>query len=280
VLYAFAVMSKLLGDADLLEDARAASALISDDVIAEDRQLDVVSGCAGAILTLLKLHRDTGWQDALKAAVRCGEHLMATERIGADGQRSWRGAHPYLLGMTGMSHGAAGFGYALTQLAAVTGQAAFAEAAMECFAFASGHLGEEMRPRSQWCHGAAGVGLARLGVAKFGSVPVTAVADDVDAALDGAALIWPGHVDTLCCGSLGVVELLAEASTVLRRAELAQSGSRRLSAVLNTKTSAGDYRWNTGSSRFNMGLFRGLAGVGYTLLRRVDGSLPNVLIWE
>jgi lantibiotic modifying enzyme len=27
-------------------------------------------------------------------------------------------------------------------------------------------------------------------------------------------------------------------------------------------------------------LFRGLAGVGYTLLRQVDGSLPNVIIWD
>jgi len=27
-------------------------------------------------------------------------------------------------------------------------------------------------------------------------------------------------------------------------------------------------------------LFRGLAGLGYTLLRRIDSSLPNVLVWE
>jgi hypothetical protein len=27
-------------------------------------------------------------------------------------------------------------------------------------------------------------------------------------------------------------------------------------------------------------LFRGLAGVGYTALRRVEDSLPDVLIWE
>ena len=280
VLYAFAVMSELLDDVDLMEDARATTALISDDLIAEDRQLDVVSGCAGAILTLLRLYRETGWQDALKTAVRCGEQLMATERRGAEGQRSWRGAQPNPLGIAGMSHGAAGFGYALTELAAVTERPDFAEAAVECFAFASGHFRAENLPRSQWCHGAVGIGLARLAVAKSGSVPVTTVADDVDAALAGAELIWPGHVDTLCCGSLGAVELLAEAGTVLRRAELVQSGARHLSAVLNTKTSAGDYRWNTGSSQFNLGLFRGLAGVGYTLLRRVDVSLPNVLIWE
>jgi lantibiotic modifying enzyme len=35
-----------------------------------------------------------------------------------------------------------------------------------------------------------------------------------------------------------------------------------------------------GGRRFNLGLFRGIAGVGYTLLRRVDGSLPNLLLWE
>jgi len=42
----------------------------------------------------------------------------------------------------------------------------------------------------------------------------------------------------------------------------------------------GDYRWNGGNRRYNLGLFRGLAGVGYTALRQVDRSLPNVLIWE
>jgi class II lanthipeptide synthase len=35
-----------------------------------------------------------------------------------------------------------------------------------------------------------------------------------------------------------------------------------------------------GERQFNLGLFRGLAGVGYPSLRRVERSLPNVLIWE
>ena len=37
---------------------------------------------------------------------------------------------------------------------------------------------------------------------------------------------------------------------------------------------------NSVDDTFNLGLFRGLAGVGYTLLRQIDGSLPNILIWE
>jgi lantibiotic modifying enzyme len=55
---------------------------------------------------------------------------------------------------------------------------------------------------------------------------------------------------------------------------------RRLTAVLDGSAANGDYRWNSGNRRFNLGLFRGLAGIGYTLLRRLDPSLPNVLIWE
>ena len=43
-------------------------------------------------------------------------------------------------------------------------------------------------------------------------------------------------------------------------------------AVLEARHRTGDYRWNSGKRQFNLGLFRGLAGVGYTSLRQVDGS--------
>ena len=49
--------------------------------------------------------------------------------------------------------------------------------------------------------------------------------------------------------------------------------------MLEASRAAGDFRWNSGERRFNLGLFRGLAGVGYTALRRAAPSLPNVLIW-
>jgi len=51
-------------------------------------------------------------------------------------------------------------------------------------------------------------------------------------------------------------------------------------SVLERAASSGDYRWNSGKRNFNLGLFRGLAGVGYTSLRQADWSLPNVLVWE
>jgi lantibiotic modifying enzyme len=74
--------------------------------------------------------------------------------------------------------------------------------------------------------------------------------------------------------------LCREAGWVLNHTELVELASQRLLAVLRTKAAAGDYRWNVGARRFNVGLFRGLAGVGYACLREVDDSIPNVLIWE
>ena len=57
IVYAFAVISALLDDREMLSDAHRAAELITDDVIAADRQLDVLGGSAGAILGLLRLYR-------------------------------------------------------------------------------------------------------------------------------------------------------------------------------------------------------------------------------
>ena len=91
---------------------------------------------------------------------------------------------------------------------------------------------------------------------------------------------WRAEIDTLCCGTLGSVEFFCEAGEALDRPDMREIAAERLAAVVQAAGSAGDYRWNSGKRQFNLGLFRGLAGVGYTLLRQVDDSLPNVLIWE
>ena len=103
---------------------------------------------------------------------------------------------------------------------------------------------------------------------------------DVQGAVDGTQAAWPPSLDTLCCGTLGSVEFLCEAGDLLGRNDLQELAKRELASVLQYATDKGDYRWNSGERRFNLGLFRGMAGVGYTALRQVDPSLPNVLIFE
>jgi len=315
IVYALAVMAKCLDNGDLLADAEAAAKLLTDELIAADKHLDVMGGSAGAILGLLRLYRDTRSPALLGRAIKCGEHLLAQPRIGAEGRRTWivqefraqalgakaLGAHPLVQGLNGMSHGASGFAYALSSLAAATSREDFANAASECIAYEDStydeahHNWPDLRSLNaptwpcQWCHGAPGIGLARLGMQRFAgnsaktaAMPLTM---DIRNAAIGVEQGSLGAVDTLCCGALGRIEFMCEAAGALGRGDLRELAAQRLLTILQRAAAAGDYRWNSGKRQFNLGLFRGLSGVGYTLLRQAsaldgDPSLPNVLIWE
>jgi type 2 lantibiotic biosynthesis protein LanM len=284
VVYGLTAIAAFLGDDEVLSDASAAARLFSDDLIAADKALDVMSGSAGAILGLLRLHRATGAADVLARAVQCGDHLLAQPRRGPDGRRCWVGQGMGSQPLNGMSHGAAGFAYALARLAAASGQARFAAAARDCVAFENASFSTErgnwpdLRGDTgwscQWCHGATGIGLARLGMLRAGAGgDEPTLRKDVDRALSCARTSWPPPVDTLCCGALGTVELLSTAG----QGDLA---AEKLAAIVAAAARADDYAFVGGGRRFNLGLFRGIAGIGYTLLRQIDGSLPNVLLWE
>jgi class II lanthipeptide synthase len=292
IVYALTVMSKNLRDPGLRDDAHRAAELVTDELIAGDKRLDVIGGSAGAILCLLRLYRDGQSEAVLRRAVKCGEHLLAQSRLGEPGRRSWVGQGLGTRPLNGMSHGAAGFAYALAALSAATGREDFVVAAQECVDFENSSFspqrgnwpdlrveGGEAWP-CQWCHGAPGIGLGRIGMARLPGIGGAVLEADVQGAVDGTQAAWPPSLDTLCCGTLGSVEFLCEAGDQLGRNDLQELAKRELASVLQYATDKGDYRWNSGERRFNLGLFRGMAGVGYTALRQVDPSLPNVLIFE
>ena len=292
IIYALTAMSRSLRSNDLLEDAHAAAALLTDGLIEADRRLDIMHGSAGAILGLLSLYRHGGSPDILERAVKCGQHLLKQPRIEVDGHRSWVGQGVGKRPLNGMSHGAAGYAYALASLFAATGREEFSTAASECIAFENASFDAKRSNwpdwrdtvdhpwRSQWCHGATGIGLARLATMRRGVLDSSLLRRDVDNALGGAEQEWPNQIDTLCCGTLGHIELLSAAAKLTSRSDLLVIASGRLVDVINTASMNGNYRWHGSQRAFNLGLFLGLAGVGYTCLRQADLSVPNVLIWE
>jgi type 2 lantibiotic biosynthesis protein LanM len=292
IVYALCVMSQCLNNGDLLADALQVANLFTDELIAADKQLDVIGGSAGGILSLLRLYRDTQSGEVLKRAIKCGEHLMSQPRLGPEGRRSWVGQGFGSHALNGMSHGAAGFAFALTSLAAASGRTEFAQAAAECIAFedSSYDAGHKNWPdlrnpagpawTCRWCHGAPGIGLARLATGRSAQFDAKLLDADIGNAVAGVQDCSPAELDTLCCGTLGRIEFFCEAGRSLDRADLRDVAAQRLTAVLEQAAVAGDYRWNSGKRQINLGLFRGLAGVGYTMLRQTDLSLPNVLIWQ
>src|SRR5207253_1092982 len=122
--------------------------------------------------------RTTSSQAALAAAVQCGEHLIRHARPMEVGL-GW-GTAAQGKALCGFSHGTAGVAWALLELAALTGQTRFREAALGAIAYERSQFLPEVgnwpdwradataaspsvpAVMVAWCHGASGIGLARL----------------------------------------------------------------------------------------------------------------------
>ena len=281
IIYVLTRCAALLGVPALLDDARAAAALLDVEAIAADDEHDVMAGAAGAALGLLALYDATGDATALTLARACGEHLIARAQPMAAGIGWTSGRHPPT---TGLSHGAAGIALALARLAAATGDQRYAEAAAGARAFEDWAYesregnwrdlreGVDAPPRfmNAWCHGALGIGLARA------AMPDGDSAADVAAAVARNEGAWLAAKDGLCCGNMSRVELMlaadrpAEASAIAGRilARAEQRGQFALSG-----TAATDF--------FDPSFFQGLSGIGYQLLRLAHPErIPAVLVWR
>jgi type 2 lantibiotic biosynthesis protein LanM len=291
VVYALVGLSRFLDEPVLLQDARRAALLIKPERISDDVALDIISGAAGATLGLLALHRAVPDQDILDRAIACGEHLLKARTTTEAGHRAWPTIHGKYL--TGFSHGAAGIAYALLRLYEATQNAAFLDAAREGISYEDSlffhdagnwpDLRHEEQPAfmTAWCHGAPGVGLARLG--GLSVLDTAEMRADIEAALQTTQQQGTHGLDLLCCGSLGRLEFLLAAAERLPRPALAETARHHVSDVLSKTRQRGSFYIHPllPDGVYSPGFFRGTAGIGYELLRLAHPEqLPSVLLWE
>lgn len=295
IIYALTRSSRLLNDPELLDDAAVLARAITPERIAADRHLDVLFGAASVILGLLALHDATGDPGALDLAVACGRHLVQRSVLRENGCRTWPMTDGQTL--TGFSHGTAGAAYALLRLHAAHPASEFLDAALGAMAFERtvfvatlGNWPDYRKPQSDgpvcgvsWCHGAPGIGLARLGgLAGHDDVATRA---EIEVALETTTRLGVQAIDGLCCGNLGRAELLLAAGTRLGRPELVDRASSLLARVVRRSRTAGGYDFlgeNIPRAPGGYpGFFQGEPGVGYTLLRHADPMrLPSILMFE
>jgi type 2 lantibiotic biosynthesis protein LanM len=291
IAYAAVVASDLLGDPSLLGVARGFAELIDRDRLEREADFDVEGGVAGAVLALLRLHEATAeeqWLDLAGTGVARLEQLARSDATGA-----WwvheEGAPP----LAGMAHGTAGVALALDAYAHATGRGDLRALAHEAFrwertvfdpAFGNWPVRTSDGRRIDmvaWCHGAAGIGLARIA-----SLPDSGSALDADLELAIRAVAATGlhPVDHLCCGNAGRIDFLLEASLAQSRPDLLDEARRRATTMIERASRHRAYTLTMESSEQDLvrpGLFRGLSGIGYTLLRAADPrALPCMTRFE
>lgn len=295
IIYSLLKINQLQPQLHFLEDAQRAANLITPELIAIDQQFDVMAGSAGAILGLLALYDETRESTAVEKAVTCGQHLLR-HQISVDGSpKAWKTW--WYRPLTGFSHGAAGIAYALLRLYAVTQDRAYLEAAQEGIAYersvfsskaanwpdfrSFGKQNTQPDFTVSWCHGAPGIGLARLGGLSI--LETDEINRDVEIALDTTQKYSLQDLDLICCGNFGRIEVLLVASQKLSRPDLRETAQKKATWVVARAEQIGDYQLfpNSPGHVFSPSFFLGTAGIGYELLRLAyPEAIPSVLLWE
>jgi type 2 lantibiotic biosynthesis protein LanM len=296
VIYSLAHLGSLWQDEELLVQAEALVPRLADRV-ASDENYDVIAGAAGGLLSLLALHRARPSEAALQAALRCGEHLLAGAQpmeVGCGWMAKIAGPRP----VAGMSHGTAGIALALLRLSDLCGDERFRRAALAGLAWERSVYSPERRNwpdlRSgaedlavhgdgrhficAWCHGAAGIGQAR--VAGLPCLDTAAVREEI-AAATATTLDEPLRDNhSLCHGALGNLDFLLATAEATGDASLRERVYRLAGDVLESIRADGWlYGLTPGSEP--LGLMVGLAGIGYGLLRlAAPEMIPSPLTLE
>lgn len=272
-------------------------------------QTDVLAGIAGAIPALIAAVRRHGGRAALLAAASdLGDALIAAG-VPSAGGLSWGDAGQpgsrLLANLTGFSHGAAGIGWSLFELWRATGEPRFRAAGEATLAYERHHFSAreanwpDLRLPEQsgapvtdppgpsfmkaWCHGAPGIGLARLRA--FEILGEAACREEAEIAIASTASHFgPGPEMSqsnysLCHGIFGNADLLLEGARALARPELRQQAERLGRQGLEEVW--GERRpWPCGTlGQVEVpGLMLGLAGIGHYYLRLAAPDIPSVLL--
>ncbi|MEO8550098.1 MAG: type 2 lanthipeptide synthetase LanM family protein [Kofleriaceae bacterium] len=290
IVYTLTHLAVLWNDPSLVVEAKTIAGLIPAS-IDDDRALDVISGSAGAIAALAVLNRVSPADELLRIASLCGTHLVEHQQL-QDVGAAWTTSVTSTRPLTGFSHGAAGMAWALQKLAAWTGETRFRTAAERAIAYERSTYVEDAgnwpdfrawpaafpRPDFQvaWCHGAPGIGLARLD--NLSIVDDRETLDEIRAALHTTVGGDVGANHCLCHGDLGNLDIVlhaAQRGDDFWWTEFAKERADKTIAAIAEHGVICSHQ----SCIAPPGLMTGLAGIGYGLLRIASPErVPSVLV--
>ncbi|AZK47307.1 type 2 lanthipeptide synthetase LanM family protein [Paenibacillus lentus] len=268
---------------------------ILEGLIDEDKHLDIISGCAGTMITCIdfyKLFRD---EKALSVAIQCGEHILAKARTTSDGL-AWVTSAINKIPLSGIAHGNSGICLALARLYEVTGDDRYLKASQSGIKYEDTMYDPEennwkdlrfvegTHPDDQyalyWCNGAPGIGIARIGISKIYESDL--IRSGIKHAIEKTMSEGFTEVSySLCHGDLGNLELIMLGEKYYEETYLEEFRTLMSNHIMGM-AEKDNFHWKCGIPGRQQipGLMLGLSGIGYQLLRLYNNQLPSVLMLE
>ncbi len=277
---------------------RALHQLVDSAVL--DVSLDLLSGQAGYAAVLASVAAAEGDERLGEAAAAVADRLVASARH--DGDRvSWGGAHGQAADLLGLSHGSTGIALALLEVDQIRPAARYRDTVAgalryerACYSPAHRNWPDFRAPPDApgapqphvvaWCHGATGMGMARLRMLELmPSEP--ALLAEIDAALATTVAVLnqpiePATADiSLCHGVGGHNEFVLMAARQFARPDAA-AAAVAVGDMLLQGWHARNLPWGCGIPHCGetASLLTGSAGIGHHFLRLYDPALPGILL--
>jgi lantibiotic modifying enzyme len=290
LIYGSIILGEILEDKTWSRLAVSLSERLPEYRIRSEQEPDLLYGVAGLLLALRKLHLVRPDERILRQAALCVENLVSGFRPDAGWKR------PNGDCSLGFAHGVAGIAYALiagtmipektirekTPALNVVNKAiefdrSFFDGATHNWPATTQNPDTGMRA---WCSGLTGMLLSRAGLWHETRDPqfLAEIEENLPYIPDLMGL------DHWCCGAGGAAETLLHIGKILGREELVVKGRSMIDQTVRRALKTVYYRFSPEVGEnycLQPSLFRGLAGIGYTLLRSMDpGSLPCILAFE
>jgi lantibiotic modifying enzyme len=288
----------VLGDEELRERA-ARIVAVPRSWWCESDEFDLIGGAAGSAVGLLALADALDRPSLADHAALLGDALIERARK-SDRGWSWPSpTTPREHDLAGLSHGAAGVGFALLELWNATGEQRYRDGADEAFRYERSWFDEESRNwpdlresrgvapalsyATLWCHGAPGIALSRLRAYELtGDATLQREAQVAVATTQREVDLWRvvGANYSLCHGLAGNAEILLDARAAFGP-QLAASERVAHAAAWDgiERYARPGAEWPCGAGEgVTPSLFLGLAGIARFYLRLQDPSLPSFLL--
>jgi|GEM_PF-2933286 len=281
LIYILIAYASYKDETNALRNALLLSELIKFEDTLKDKNFDILYGNSGLLLVLILLFEKSRSLRLLTVIKSLGDSLLENRIIDPEsGYLAWMGA-TCLRPLTGISHGASGIAFSLLRLYESTGEQKYKEAFYEAIKFENyyANVSEknwadlrtiEKNYQVSWCHGAPGIGLVRLHA--FRILNDSNFINDIDIAVETTKNNLVTGIDHYCCGNVGRIDFLIEASIVLNRSDLLDIAENAISEILQNKNNSGYYRTfeHPDLCLENLSLFKGTSGIGYILLRSIE----------
>lgn len=269
----YLLLYKITGDFTFLEYAKL-HVQILEQIIENEESPDLLSGLAGAIVVLSWIFQEIKDKKYLEIAVRCGEKLWekAEKQEEGYGIPIFSEEKP----LAGMAHGNSGYIVAYACLLELTGDANYYERIQwlldyedSLFCPDSGNWRDlrskekEEAAMNAWCHGAAGILLARLKLEKlhefFGDIRVKR---DIERCLKAFDLCKPPKSLCLCHGQAGQYLIL---KCYLKQAQDEWAEKKAEILLQNILEEWSVEAGMLPQERYNIALMTGISGIGVAL---------------